>query len=374
MFASRWSLRPAALCAITCFSLSACGAEERQGQPGSPNTADSAIPVGDAALPVGDATTNAPDPIPDAHVAPDAVCSAIGVQARASLAPVDVVWVVDNSDSMRNEADLIQVNLNAFANSIEETGIDVHMVMITGSGFVIIPPPLGVDAERFLPIAADVSSHAALGALVSQYVTYQSFLRPDSSLHFVAVSDDNSNMDGDEFVTTMSGALDRPFTFHSIVSPPGSTQMPIPGFVRPGCSGPHGFAAFNGDAYWHASEATGGSRFSICTEDWSALFDTLSAAVGIPTPLPCAFDLPRPPAGLVFDPTRINVDYTPGDQTEVERVPSVGTPERCGDGWFYESVSGRHERILLCPSTCSRLEADDRGRVDIAFGCLTELI
>jgi ribosomal protein L28 len=52
---------------------------------------------------------------------------------------------------------------------------------------------------------------------------------------------------------------------------------------------------------------TGGRQLNICSSDWSSLFGELATAVSIPTVLPCAYDIPEPPAGDSFDPNLVNV-------------------------------------------------------------------
>ena len=175
------------------------------------------------------------------------------------------------------------------------------------------------------------------------------------------------------FKSTMEGMLGKTFRFHSIASPPGSTHCML-GICMDGCEGPNGDAAENGDEYWALADLTGGQKFSICTEDWSSLFDTLSAAIAVPTALPCSYDVPEPPAGMEFDPMRVNVVYTPGDGSGERVIPYVGEESRCmGDGWFYDDPEDP-SRINMCPGSCTRLEGDTGGSVEIALGCETILI
>lgn len=301
-------------------------------------------------------------------------CDSVAVEAMESFAPIDIVWVVDNSGSMRGEADIVQANMNDFAATIAAAGLDIRVVLITAPGYVEVPPPLGTDPERFLRIGASVSSNAALQQLVATYPMYSDFLRPSANLHFIGVTDDESDLAGTAFQTMMEGTLGRTFRFHSIVSPPGSRHSPIGGFFEiDGCEGPNGSAADNGDQYWPLSMRTGGLQLSICTADWSRLFADLSRAIAVAETLPCVYEIPDPPEGEMFDPNRVNVTYTPGGGGAEQTFPNVGSPDRCSvDGWYYEGTPP--ERIILCPNTCTRLEADMTGRVDIAFGCATLLL
>lgn len=302
-------------------------------------------------------------------------CVADSYTAEESLAPVDIVWVVDNSGSMREEASLVQEQLNSFVMTIAAAGLDVHVVLITAPGFVTVPPPLGTDPTQFLRVEEDVQSNAGLQKLLSTFDRYRDFLRRTATMHFIAVTDDESDLSASEFQSQMSALLGRTFRFHSIVSPPGSSH-PFGPITMDGCSGPRGEAADNGDQYWMLSALTGGRQLSICTPDWTPLFRELATAIAVPMALPCVYELPAPPAGEELDPLRVNVEYTPGGGGPSETIPNVGSYERCtAEGWYYEGEDpAAPERIVLCPNTCRRLELDGAGRVDLAVGCATLLI
>ncbi|MEQ8454167.1 MAG: hypothetical protein RLO52_12955 [Sandaracinaceae bacterium] len=300
-------------------------------------------------------------------------CAAQTTMAETLLQPVDIVWVVDRSGSMRGEADIVQENINNFAGAIGASGIDYHVVMVSAMEFVRVPPPLGSDASRFLYVEENVQSNDGLIALVNRFDSYREFLRPSAATHFVVVTDDESERMGwMDFQTQMGALLGHSFTFHSIASPPGSDHCVPPGFCiarQDGCTGPNGDAADNGDEYWSLSMATGGQRFSICTEDWSALFSSLTSAIAVATPLPCRFVVPPPPDGMSLDRMKVNVVYTPSGGGGQQVVPFVGGFSGCvGQGWYYED-----DDIVVCPATCTTLTGDASGRVDIALGCETVL-
>ncbi|UJR83517.1 hypothetical protein [Sandaracinus amylolyticus] len=312
-------------------------------------------------------------------------CDELPFEAETRFAPIDIVWIIDNSGSMDGEAAIIQNNMNSFVSAIEASGItDYRVVVITASGFVNVPPPLGTDAARFRFVSYDVQSQDAMSDLIASYPMWSDFLRRDAVTHIVHVTDDESSMGAAEFHTMFSGLLGHAWTSHAIASPPGSTNcgpfgcggpFPIP---LPGCSGPNGEAADNGDEYWDIATRTGGQRISICTADWSAAFSTLLASIAVPTAIPCEFDIPEAPDGMEFDRGRVNVVYTPSGGAE-QRFPYVGTddgancPSSGADGWYYDDPENPTQ-IRLCPSTCSRVEADTSGRVDIALGCETLII
>jgi hypothetical protein len=301
-------------------------------------------------------------------------CQAQVTGAEQSIAPVDIVWAIDSSGSMSDEASLVQEQINEFATTIGASGIPYRVVVMTDPSFVTVPPPLGDDPERYRFIDQFVGSNQALQLLVDRYDAYEDFLRRDAIQHFVVVSDDESeDMDHMTFKSMMESMLGKNFNFHAIVSPPGSTHRVMGTFTLEGCSGPRDDAAANGDEYWALAGLTGGQRISICVEDWSVVFDTLSAAIAVPRSVPCVYDVPEPPPGEEFDPFLVNVVVNFGDG-RTTTVGFAGSRDECdGDGWYYDDPEDP-SRIEMCPATCTRLENDADAEVRIAFGCETLLI
>lgn len=295
-------------------------------------------------------------------------CRSINVAAEAATAPVDIVWVIDSSGSMRGEAAIVQDNMNAFVAAISSAGIDHHVVVMTHRDYVDVPPPLGEDFERYLFIHQPVWSDQPLELLLSNFARYSFFIRPRGALHFVAVTDDETPTEPAAFLSEMEERLGREFTFHAIASEVAFHDC-VGGVCEEGCEGPNGAASAIGERYYELADLTGGEQFSICTSDWSALFDTLSEAVILSAALPCFYDLPEPPAGMVFDPERVNVVLTDesGEETTLARAM---TPEACEDhlAWYFDD-NEIPTRIVLCPAACELVEGLVRGEVDIALGC-----
>lgn len=305
-------------------------------------------------------------------------CTGLVFDALNGIAPVDIVWVIDNSGSMNEEAALIQERMNDFAAAITSSGItDYHVVVMTAEGWVTVPAPLGTDPTHFLFVNEDVQSNDPLSDAVSRLSSYRDFIRPDSILHFVFVTDDESDITAGMFNGMMESSLGRTYVANVIASPTGSTDIPpmcIFGICTPGaCRGPHGEAAANGDQYWALAASTGGARLSICAEDWTALFDELLLVVAAPTRIPCRFEIPPPPDGMSLDPNRVNVVFTPGTGGAPVTIPRASDGCASGRGWVYDDDAAPTQ-IILCPAECSIVEADEGGNVNVQFGCATILI
>ena len=311
-------------------------------------------------------------------------CASVVSEAESTFAPVDIIWVVDSSGSMSEEADLVQRNINSFATDISTSGVDYHVIMMTDPGFATVPPPLGTDPTRYLAIDQPVGSTNAFELLLSRYDDYSHFLRDGAVTHIVVVTDDESAMGETTFRTQMETKLGHSFRFHAVASEDTTHEMcaPFGGlcFTQDGCAGPHGEAADIGARYYSLAMMTGGTTFSICAEDWSPLFATLRESVVVSAMLPCYYELPEAPEGEMFDKERVNVVYTDpgGVETVLPRAideskcwDAAGTPVRA---WHYDD-NDAPTQIILCPAACDLVEAGGEGaRVDIALGCETEMI
>jgi len=303
--------------------------------------------------------SDAAAPSPDSGTGGTEDCVSEEYVADEAVRPADIVFAVDSSGSMSGEARAVQEQLNRFAGEVLDADVDAHVVMITEGGFVRVPAPLGTDPEHYLLIPNWVGSHNALGRLLESFPMYASFLRPNAVTHFVVVTDDESNSSGPAFRTQMEGLLDHEFVFHAIASP------------RPRCRG----AAAPGDTYYQLAADTDGVTQSICTGDWTSVFDALATAVNERASLPCSLAIPELPEDQMWDPTLVNVDYHPGSGGAIETLPFVGDAISCGarGGWHYDHPIEMTE-IVLCPASCARAEADATGTLQVRVGCRTQLI
>lgn len=88
----------------------------------------------------------------------------------------------------------------------------------------------------------------------------------------------------------------------------------------------------------------------------------------------CEFVIPPAPDGEVIDPDKVNFSYTP---------QGMGTPKvvlRADDfidcdgkpGWYYDSNSAP-TKIVLCPASCATVQADANAKVDVLFGCESQV-
>jgi hypothetical protein len=98
--------------------------------------------------------------------------------------------------------------------------------------------------------------------------------------------------------------------------------------------------------------------------------------------LPCQFQVPTPAPGTseIANFNAVNVRFTAGSG-DVTTIPYVETSIECDPpnggptgGWFYDvdpAEGGTPTTIDACPATCSMLQSDQGGRVDVVLGCRT---
>lgn len=88
--------------------------------------------------------------------------------------------------------------------------------------------------------------------------------------------------------------------------------------------------------------------------------------------LGCQYTIPTPTSGTPnFG--EVNVTYTMGGTTTAVTIPQVPNAAACPtgqDAWYYDNPNAPTQ-ILLCNSTCTKVEADTTGEVDVALGCST---
>ncbi|MCW5836544.1 MAG: hypothetical protein KIS78_29360 [Labilithrix sp.] len=304
----------------------------------------------------------------------------------ANRAEVDVIVVIDTSGSMMEETNQVKQNLNSFAQSIGNTGLDYNVIMIASKptklpfappGFtppgICVPPPLAgadcADGPKFHHLDTSVGSFDSLQVILDKYPQYEKWLRQTAYKVFIEVTDDNSSLAYDAFDPQLlakspaqfGDAAGRRYIFNSICGYKRNTPI----LSAEKCSS----AENNGDQYQHLSQLTGGTVDSVCEASYASVFDNI--AKGLITRLGCEFTIPEAEGGKETDPTTVVVTYTPGDGSAKKTLTQVTDASKCGanpDGWYYDDAANP-TKILFCPSTCSTAGADTAGKLDVAVGC-----
>jgi hypothetical protein len=85
--------------------------------------------------------------------------------------------------------------------------------------------------------------------------------------------------------------------------------------------------------------------------------------------LPCEYDIPTKVSGGEVDHDFVNVELTFADGTP-EILPQ--NPTCSGEGWKYDDPANP-TKILFCETSCKKVKADLKAKVQILMGCKTEI-
>ncbi|HVH41151.1 MAG TPA: vWA domain-containing protein [Labilithrix sp.] len=314
----------------------------------------------------------------------DPTCASSSSVMRAEI---DVIFLVDTSGSMDEETEQVKQNINNFAQSIGNTGLDYNVIMIgqrtkpspiqlppgVPQEGICVPPPLGGancgDGPKFHHLDTIVGSTDSLQIILDKYPQYSGWLRPSAYKIFVEVTDDNSQLASEKFDEQLvakfplqfGDASARRYIFNSICGYKRNTPV----LSAQACS----TAVNTGDQYQKLSQLTGGTVDSVCETSYASVFENI--AHGVVTKLGCDFVYPKAPAGLQTDPDSIVVTYTPGDGSGSRSLTRVTDESKCAanpDGWYYDDPANP-TKILACPAMCSGPGSDTKGRLDVSVGC-----
>jgi len=146
-----------------------------------------------------------------------------------------------------------------------------------------------------------------------------------------------------------------------VVGSPGSenARSSLSAMARLGGTGPAGCMDTGTPAYCHFDMTQNTANFSA----------SLSEALGMISaqiPVDCAFDLPRPPAGMTLDLNQIDITVTDdnGAMTAIGRDPAG---DCATDGWVY--VGNPPTGVKLCGALCDSVNAQPGAAIEVKYGC-----
>lgn len=130
-----------------------------------------------------------------------------------------------------------------------------------------------------------------------------------------------------------------------------------------------------GIGYQYLSKLTGALRFSSCfTDQYSEIFADVAQGVQDVATVPCEFDIDLDQIDGIINPENVTITYSPGSGSseEFSRVSSDMAADCNDDNEFYFEYNSDDQpnRIILCPATCGRAQADQQATLQIDFGCL----
>lgn len=325
-------------------------------------------------------------------------CAAQTLEGQQSYVPIDVILVVDTSNSMAAAIAAVEASINAdFATILGNSGID-YQVIVAGDyppgeqlDICIGMPLAAIDcnAPPAVPAISDIYKHydqiTGSGAFLDNILAWYSaadphglapggwsgWLRPEANKLFLAMTDGTSasgnESDGqafDDALLAMPGAPfgmpgDRRYVFHSIISMDPNNPPQDPWLPNDPIQG-------EGGSIQQVSVLSGGWRFPLSLPDeFDVVFQQIAQGVVESTPVSCSFAIPEPPPGEEIDPDTIEIDYLPGGVGPAESFHQVTGPAECAADAFYISA----DTIFLCPEACTAVQGDAEARLDVRFGC-----
>ena len=131
---------------------------------------------------------------------------AVAVPPTERFSAAEVIFALQNSESMKLEAGFFESSLNSFARKLLDAGLDTRVAIVSdaaapgvSSNGVCVPPPLGSgqcpgdsNPPVYLHVADPVGNHDALTKLISNYPNYNPILRASSIKYFVVISDSDA--------------------------------------------------------------------------------------------------------------------------------------------------------------------------------------
>lgn len=327
-------------------------------------------------------------------------CAAQMLEPEVTSLGVDVVVVVDTSNSMANAIDAVEASINVdFAAILEASGIDYRIIVLGDYppgdqlSICITQPLSGTDCnpgpavpaitEKYKHYDGTTGSGAFLANILAWYTKpdphglapggYRDFLRAGTRKVILAMTDATSaSQDPDDGVAFDAALLaldpphfgtpgDRQYLFHSIVSMNPNNPANAPWLPPDPIQG-------EGGSIQQVSVLTGGWRFPLSqTADFDVLFQEIAKDVVETTPIACSFPIPEAPMGDTIDPNTIEIDYRIGGLDPPKALHQVVDLAACEADAFYIE----NGQVSLCPQSCAEVQADPKARLDVRYGCDT---
>ena len=210
----------------------------------------------------------------------------------------DILWVIDNSGSMRTFQTRLSSNMSNFMSYINATGnVDYRMGFITTDDHELVAPYITNNTPNVNSKAADIVDSIGIGGsgnemglqkshqALEYFLATGEFIREDAHLIMIYVSDEHDNSP-----LTTTDYIQRYIT----LKPQSKIKAyAVIGDPPSGCQSSNGMWPANaqfGSAYYDVAMHFGGSWYSICDYDWSTNMTNLAQDITIKS----AFELDEP--------------------------------------------------------------------------------
>jgi hypothetical protein len=295
------------------------------------------------------------------------------VSKKAEKVPLDIVIGLDTSFSMTFDDKWTDVKaaLEAFVNnpSYADLGIGLQFFPIRQqcnvSDYQMLAVDLGLEPVVAAPISTALEAQSMAGGtptvpLLQGLVAYlNAHTDPNRKQAIVLATD---GVPDDTCVSPVAGETPNTLANATMIAAAAYAATPsIPTFVIGVGSD---LTALN------AIAQAGGSGTATLVDTSANAQQQFLAALDAArrTAIPCDFAIPSDTA---IDPNETNVNYDPasggqqafvfvGDATDCTKAPT--------NGWYFDNPS-QPTKVILCDMACDMVKADDRGQVNVVFGC-----
>jgi hypothetical protein len=312
------------------------------------------------------------------ELTPDAACAATA--SEATNVPVSMLIMFDKSGSMKDNSKWVNTTgaLKTFFGDPATAGLRVGLRFFPDSGCdstscsltkcsepLVAPAPLTAD-----PAPKDVQEQALLDAIASKspggdtpmsaalggaelWATTYLSAHPAEKAVVILVTDGEPNGCDNNISHIAKEASD-------------ARALGVYTYAI-------GLAGSN-EAQLNQIATAGGAAGAFFVGNDNAAADLLAALKSIQsTAVSCEFQMPASDNGQPVDPAKVNVSYLPGGDGAPVTFGQVGGQADCTPqkgGWYYDDPK-TPAKIVLCPSTCTEVQADPKAKVDVLLGCAT---
>jgi hypothetical protein len=274
-----------------------------------------------------------------------------------AAAQIDILWIVDNSNSMAAIQQGLGQSFESFINNLTTTGVDYHIGVTTtdpSDNGMLHAGPGGIEyidrdtlnaSDTFLEnVAVGVSGSAIERAFESTALALgvgsgwspgdaptppnDGFLRPNASLFLVMVSDEDEKSFGPV------GYYQRLFETYKSAGNDGLISVSaIVGDTEEGCYQDNGGSAVAGERYIELASGTNGLFTSICSDFSDSLQELSIWASGLKSTFELS-SLPRLTASISCQ--GIDEDASTAFCVKVDQTTMEMGEEGSRTGWTYD--------------------------------------
>jgi hypothetical protein len=299
--------------------------------------------------------------------------------AKAELAPLDLLLLVDTSASMDYEGKWTSVKsaIKSFVKNPAAMGLGLGLqyfplrLQCNRADYANPAVPIQVLPMGADDIAVSLSAQQMSGgtptvpALEGTY-NYLKKWATDNSTHKVALVLASDGTPDDSCIAPTDMGMTNSLANATVTAQAAyQSDPPVSTFVIGVGSETTGLDAI--------AMAGGGKSIFVDTnmDVQGAFLAALQEIRG--NALSCEFPIPDA-NGQTFDFDHVNVVYTPSDMMAGQALVYVMDGSNCATapnrGWYYDDPSNP-TKVILCQDTCGTATSSATGRIDVVFGCKT---